>query len=201
MLSVAEFEDAVCCAFTHVDVDRKSRIGRSGRKEVRAGAHLAIIGLTQVILDESIAFIPRKQHRDEATRLVLCSDSIFGYDGLPVRLEKSTPTDWKSVVRFNSTLILIWNKALGAAVLFGLNEGHTMVSVEKLQKAKQDHQSWLNHTEGFGGVGIGVDSTSTPCLIIYSNRMSRQTKESIRDKLGKTPCQFEEIGHVRKQLE
>jgi hypothetical protein len=62
---------------------------------------------------------------------------------------------------------------------------------------RDKHQEWLNQQAGIAGTGIGVDSGGQLAIKIFTNHMSKETKQAIESRLASLPVDFEETGEFR----
>ncbi len=70
--------------------------------------------------------------------------------------------------------------------------------LELVRAAKILHGEWLARQPGCGGIGIGVDSSSKPCMKIFTRLMSNDVRKSIEQRLDGVNIEFVEIGRVEK---
>lgn len=68
-----------------------------------------------------------------------------------------------------------------------------------IMAAKAQHEKWLGEQPGCGGIGVGVDASSNPCITIYSQQMTSTVRNSIESRLVGLNVEFVELGTVRKQ--
>ena len=68
---------------------------------------------------------------------------------------------------------------------------------KKLREAKKQHRAWLLEQPGVQGADIGEDEDGHPCLRVFTDQATPETKKTIVNRLNDVSVRFAESGEIR----